>query len=51
MQGGLDDYDAEFMAMLEVMAPMILDDEIDEDEFDAKLEEMFPEEDAEEVIE
>ena len=51
LQGGLDSFDADFMEMLEVMAPMILDDTIDEEEFDAKLEEMFPEENAEDVIE
>jgi len=36
MQGGMDDFDAEFMAMLETMA---LDDKLmDEEEFDAALE-------------
>ena len=43
MQGGMDDFDTEFMAMLEEAAPMLLDEDIDEEEFDAKLEEMFPE--------
>ena len=55
--GGLDSYDQEFMAMLdeiapklEGVAPLIMDDNIDEAEFDSILEEMFPEESAEDVI-
>ena len=58
LQGGLDSYDQEFMAMLdeiapklEEVAPLIMDDNIDEEEFDARLEELFPDEPAEEVIE
>jgi len=47
MQGGMDDYDAEFMDMLETMT---LDENMDEEEFDAALEEMYPEESADEVI-
>ena len=48
MDGSIDDFDAEFMAMLETMG---LDENMDEEEFDAALEEMYPEESAEEVIE
>ena len=38
------------MAMLEEMAPLIMDDSIDEEEFDARLEALYPDEYAEDVI-